>query len=145
MRVALPFEPMKKRLKKKLLKKKLASEAQGHAPNSDLPDSFKLLALECWRIKKLLPEFHDNRKHLVLGNSVEKMLEVLAKSGVEVEDPEGMEFHDGMTLDVALFEETPALVAGKKIISETLAPAVYVKNRVVQPAKVIVAVGTGKD
>ena len=111
---------------------------------SEMPESVKVLALECWRIKKLLPEFQDNTKHLVLGNSVEKMLEALAKNGVEVEDPEGMEFRDGMTLDVALFEETPNLNAGKKIISETLSPTVYMKDRVIQPAKVIVAIGTGK-
>ena len=55
-----------------------------------------------------------------------------------------MEFRDGMTLEVALFEETPNLKAGRKIISETLSPAVYMKDRVIQPAKVIIAIGTGK-
>jgi hypothetical protein len=137
---------MKKRLKKKLLKKKLEAEMGQSASSPELPEWVKVLALECWRIKKLLPELQENRgKHLVLGNSIEKMLEVLARGGVEVEDPEGMEFRDGMTLDVALFEETATLIAGRKLITETLAPAVYVRNRVVQPAKVIVAVGTGKD
>ena len=135
---------MKKRLKKKLEKKKKGAAMPSGPAVSEMPESVKVLALECWRIKKLLPEFQDNTKHLVLGNSVEKMLEALAKNGVEVEDPEGMEFRDGMTLDVALFEETPNLNAGKKIISETLSPTVYMKDRVIQPAKVIVAIGTGK-
>jgi hypothetical protein len=135
---------MKKRLKKKLEKKKKGAPMPSSPAVSEMPESVKVLALECWRIKKLLPEFQDNTKHLVLGNSVEKMLEALAKNGVEVEDPEGMEFRDGMTLDVALFEETPNLNAGKKIISETLSPTVYMKDRVIQPAKVIVAIGTGK-
>jgi hypothetical protein len=135
---------MKKRLQKKLLKK-LAAEQRIHSANSGLPDSMKLLALECWRIKKLLPEFSDNRKHLVLSSSIDKMLEALAKSGVEVEDPEGMEFRDGMTLDVALFEETPNLASGKKVISETLTPTVYVRDKLVQAAKVIVSVGTGRN
>jgi hypothetical protein len=135
---------MKKRLKKKLEKKKMGAVMPSSPAVSEMPESVKVLALECWRIKKLLPEFQDNTKHLVLGNSVEKMLEALAKNGVEVEDPEGMEFRDGMTLDVALFEETPNLNAGKKIISETLSPTVYIKDRVIQPAKVIVAIGTGK-
>jgi hypothetical protein len=135
---------MKKRLKKKLEKKKMGAAMPSGPGVSEMPESVKVLALECWRIKKLLPEFQDNTKHLVLGNSVEKMLEALAKNGVEVEDPEGMEFRDGMTLDVALFEETPNLNAGKKIISETLSPTVYMKDRIIQPAKVIVAIGTGK-
>jgi hypothetical protein len=135
---------MKKRLKKKLEKKKMGAAMPPGSTVSEMQESVKVLALECWRIKKLLPEFQDNTKHLVLGNSVEKMLEALAKNGVEVEDPEGMEFRDGMTLEVALFEETPNLNAGKKIISETLSPTVYMKDRIIQPAKVIIAIGTGK-
>ena len=135
---------MKKRLKKKLEKKKMGAAMPPSPAVSEMQESVKVLALECWRIKKLLPEFQDNTKHLVLGNSVEKMLEALAKNGVEVEDPEGMEFRDGMTLDVALFEETPNLNAGKKIISETLSPTVYMKDRIIQPAKVIIAIGTRK-
>jgi hypothetical protein len=135
---------MKKRLKKKLEKKKMGAAMPPSPAVSEMQESVKVLALECWRIKKLLPDFQDNTKHLVLGNSVEKMLEALAKNGVEVEDPEGMEFRDGMTLDVALFEETPNLNAGKKIISETLSPTVYMKDRIIQPAKVIIAIGTRK-
>src|ERR1700694_1775229 len=147
---------MKKTQQKKLSKKRLttkhASWPSGRGLNPGLPESsllepalpdfIKLLALECWRIKKLLPEFMGNKKCLVLNSSVEKMLEALAGSGVEGEDPEGMEFRDGMTLDVALFEETASLMAGKRVISETLAPTVYIKDRLVQAAKVIVLVGT---
>jgi hypothetical protein len=132
---------MKKRLKKKLLKKVQAAGQLQAAPPLDLTGSAKLFAVECWRIKKLLPEFSDNKKYLVLTSSIEKMIEALAGTGIEIEDPEKSEFRDGMTLEVALFEKTPLLAEGKRVISETLAPAVYVKNRLVQPAKVIVSVG----
>ena len=37
----------------------------------------KVMALECWRIKKLIPEFKDNRKHLVLKTSVDRMTDAL--------------------------------------------------------------------
>jgi hypothetical protein len=63
--------------------------------------SMKVLALECWRIKKLIPEFAANRKHLVLQTSVDKMIDALAALGVAIDDPQGSEFKDGMTLNVA--------------------------------------------
>jgi len=59
--------------------------------------SMKVLALECWRMK-LIPEFADKRKHPVLQTSVDKMIDALAALGVAIEDPEGSEFRDGMSL-----------------------------------------------
>jgi hypothetical protein len=136
---------MKSRLKKKLAKKTGSSD--GHQPSfqSNLGNSTALLATECWRIKKLLPELSENRKSLVLKSSVERMISELAKMGVEIEDPEQSEFHEGMTLRVTLFEETAALAAGKRMITETLEPAVYVNEHLVSQAKVIVSVGTGAN
>ena len=93
---------MKKRLKKKLEKKSKLAAAILTPVAIELPNSIKLLAIECWRIKKLLPEFSDNKKHLVLSSSVDKMLDALSQSGIELDDPEGQEFRDGMTLDVPL-------------------------------------------
>lgn len=136
---------MKQRLKKKLLKKAQTAGPRQSAPPVDLTDSAKLFAIECWRIKKLLPEFSENKKSLVLTSSIEKMVEALAARGIEIEDPEKSEFRDGMTLEIALFEKTPLLAEGKRVISETLAPAVYVKNKLVQPAKVIVSVGGRRE
>lgn len=136
---------MKQRLKKKLLKKAQAAAPLQLAQPVELTDAAKLFAVECWRIQKLLPEFSDNKKYLVLTSSVDKLFEALNQSGIEVEDPEGVRFHDGMTLEVALFEKTTRISDGDRIISETLAPTVYVKGKLVQPAKVIVSVGTRSD
>jgi hypothetical protein len=136
---------MKSRLKKKLAKKTGSSDGHQPSSQSNLGSSMALLATECWRIKKLLPELSENRKSLVLKSSVERMISELAKMGVEIEDPEKNEFHEGMTLRVALFEETATLAAGKKIITETLEPAIYVNERLVSQAKVIVSVGTGAN
>ncbi len=132
---------MKQRVKKKLRKKAQAATQVQVAQAVDLTDAAKLFAIECWRIKKLLPEFSENKKYLVLTSSIDKMIGALAHSGIEIEDPEKNEFRDGMTLEVAFFEKSPVLAEGKRVISETLAPAVYVKNRLIQPAKVIVSVG----
>lgn len=135
---------MKRRLQKKLLKK--ATKGQSSAAlQIQLSDGAKLFALECWRIQKLLPEFKGDNRIPVLTSSVEKLLRALADSGIDIEDPENTEFRDGMTYEVAQWEETPSLARGKRIISETLGPAIYVKNKLIQPAKVIVSVGTGGD
>jgi hypothetical protein len=133
---------MKKRLRKKLLKKALQGGPQ--AGETTVPDFASLFAVECWRIRKLLPELDNPNKRLVLNSSIEKMLDSLAGSGVEVEDPQGGEFRDGMTLKVEVFEETSTLPAGKKMISETLSPTVYVGDKLLHAARVIVSVGTGK-
>ncbi len=93
----------------------------------------------------MLPEFADNKKFLVLQSSVERMISELAGIGIEIEDPEQCEFREGMTLRVALFEETASLAAGKKMITETLEPAIYLNDRLVNQAKVIVSVGTGDE
>ncbi|MFB3812671.1 MAG: hypothetical protein ACE14L_01055 [Terriglobales bacterium] len=133
-------------MKKKLAKKKAPAVAgEQLIGTSQLRDSAALFAKECWRIKKLLPEFRDNRKALVLTSSVEKMIAALSAIGIEIDDPEQNEFRDGMTLKVALFQEAPSLSAGKKVITETLEPAIYLNNQLVEQAKVIVSVGTGSE
>ena len=136
---------MKKRLRKKLLKKQLRGSATATQQSAPPLEPLKAIAIECWRIKKLLPEFSTNKKQPVLVSSVEKALEALEASGVEVEDPAGMEFRDGLTLEVALFEDNPALTRGTRRISETLSPTVYINGKLVRPATVIVAVGTGES
>ena len=103
--------------------------------------SVKVLALECWRIKKLIPEFAVNRKHLVLETSVDKMIDALGQLGVAIDDPEGSEFHDGMTLNIAVFDLSDQLEKGKRIVSETLSPNIYINNKLANPARVIVSVG----
>ncbi|HKV90945.1 MAG TPA: hypothetical protein VJW20_00205 [Candidatus Angelobacter sp.] len=132
---------MKKRLEKKLLKKLEAARTAQQPIHAESPEWLKVVALESWRIRKLLPEFSDNKKHRVLGSSVEKILEALSQNGIDVDDPEGQDFRDGMTLEVVMYEEKADMPADKCVISETLSPAIYVQDKVVQPAKVIVSIG----
>ena len=101
----------------------------------------KVLALECWRIQKLIPVFGDNRKHLVLQTSVNKMIDALRALGVAIEDPEGSEYRDGMTLNIAVFDPSDQLETGKRMVSETLSPNIYINNKLVDAAQVIVSVG----
>ena len=103
--------------------------------------SMKVLALECWRIKKLIPEFKANRKHLVLETSVGKMVDALEALGVAIDDPEGSEFRDGMTLNIAVFDPSDQLEIGKRMVSETLSPNIYINDKLANAARVIVTVG----
>ena len=136
---------MKKRLKKKLLKKEqrlnlpLVVDRQSRVA----PEQLKSLAVECWRIKNLLPDFVESKKYAVLGSIVEKMIALLESAGVEIEDPTGADYKDGLTINVAVFEETGSLRVGVRRITETLSPTVYISGKLVQAARVIVSVGTG--
>jgi hypothetical protein len=136
---------MKKRLKKKLLKREqglnlpLGTDRHGTVAQKQLES----LAVECWRITCLLPEFVDNKKHAVLGSIVDKMTALLESTGVEIEDPTDSPYRDGLTMDVAVFEETKSLPDGVRKITETLSPSVYVFGKLVKSARVIVSVGTG--
>ena len=115
---------------------------KAEAVQLSLPEgSVKVLALECWRIRKLIPQFEGNRKHMVLRTSVERMVDSLEALGVAIEDPEGSEFKDGMTLNIAVFENSDELEVGRRMVSETLSPNIYIHNKLAQTARVIVAVG----
>ena len=136
---------MKKRLKKKLLKKeqRLNLSLVADRPSVVAPEQLRSLAVECWRIKNLLPEFAENKKHAVLGSILDKMTALLESTGVEIEDLAGSDYRDGLTINVAVFEETGSLPRGVRKITETLSPSVYVFGKLVQSARVIVSVGTG--
>ena len=138
---------MKKRLKKKLLKKeqRLNLSLIADRPSVVAPEQLKSLAVECWRIKNLLPEFVGNKKHAVLGSIVDRMTALIESAGVEIEDPTGSDYIDGLTINVAVFEETTSLSKGVRKITETLSPNVYVFGKLVQSARVIVSVGTGDN
>jgi hypothetical protein len=133
---------MKNKNSKKPAKK--ANLNVNRAPESPVvkgEGSMKVLALECWRIRKLIPEFEGNRKLLVLKISIDKIRDALAALGVVIDDPEGSEFKDGMTLQVALFDPSEQLEIGRRMVSETLSPNIYIHDKLTNPARVIVSVG----
>ena len=134
---------MKARIKKKLAKKQARQHRTPDARACEPVLQFTEFAKECWRIQRLLPELDGNRKTLVLKSSVEKMITMLAEADIEIDDPEGIDYRDGMTVKVTLFEDSINLPGGKTIITETLEPGIYVGGRLASQAKVIVTVGKG--
>ena len=69
------------------------------------------------------------------------MIDALAALGVAIDDPEGSEFRDGMTLNIAVFDPSDQLEIGKRVVSETLSPNIYINNKLANAARVIVSVG----
>ena len=137
---------MKKRLKKKLLKKQ--HRAQPSSADSQqaaiAQEQLKGLAIECWRIRNLLPDFGCSKKQAVLGSVVDKMTALLMSVGIEIEDPTGWDYKDGMNVNVALSEDSPSLPLGVRRITETLSPNIYMGGTIVQSARVIVSIGKGE-
>ena len=136
---------MKKRLKKKLLKKEQRVQLRS-ADNQQpgvVPEQLKNLAIECWRIRNLLPDFACSKKQGVLSSVVDKMTTLLMSAGIEVEDPTGWDYKEGMNLNVALSEDNQSLPLGVRRITETLSPNIYIGGTIVQSARVIVSIGKG--
>jgi hypothetical protein len=137
---------MRKRLRKKLLKKEqraLPCSADNKQPVI-APVRLKDLAIECWRIRNLLPDFACSKKQAVLRSVVDKMTALLLSAGIEIEDPTGWDYKDGMNLNVALCEDSQSLPFGVRRITETLSPNVYIDGTIVQSARVIVSIGKGE-
>lgn len=134
---------MKSRMKRKLAKKAARLSSYAIASTQVLPDSIVGVAIGCWRIKQLLPEFAGVKKQPVLASTLQQMLDSLEIAGVEIEDPKGSDFREGLTLEVALFENTAEITRGSRKIVETLSPAIYSAGKLVKPARVIVGVGIG--
>ncbi len=135
---------MNKRLKKKLLKKaeRVHPTVVGNQHTAS-PEQLKNLAIECWRIRNLLPEFGCSKKQAVLSSVVDKMTALLMSAGIEIEDPTGWDYKDGMNLNVALSEDSQSLPPGVRRITETLSPNIYIGGTIVQSARVIVSIGKG--
>jgi hypothetical protein len=131
---------MKKRLRKKLRQKESRTEITTPALGRTALAS---LATELWRMRKMI----TNRSHwseAAALNIIEKCEQAVRDLGAEVEDPYGLEYRDGMTMSVLVFEECNSLHRGVHRISETVSPAVYFCDKLIEPAKVIVSIGTGE-
>jgi hypothetical protein len=135
---------MNKRQRVKQQKKLGASPLPLESTSCLSREDCTLLAIEVWRIRKSLKMLPDSGKAAVLAVSVEKLEDLLHKLKLEIHDPVGECYTEGMTLSVALFETTPRLPSGVKQIAETVSPTIFLGGRVLQPGRVIVEVGEGE-
>ncbi len=105
------------------------------------------MAIEAWRVldrtRKL--QVATKREDPAIGFSIEKIHHILKEMGVEIKDPAGETYHEGMGLDVLTFDYSPGESPANKIIQETVSPAVYYNGKLIKMAKVIVGNAGGRN
>ena len=133
---------MKKRQRLKLLKKfSVANEVPVGATSSLDEENCTTLAVEVWRLRRCVSALPQQVNSGSITVSIDRMEELLRRMELEVHDPSGESYNEGMTLSVKLFEKTRALPEGVMRIAETISPTIYRKGRMLQPGTVIVEVG----
>jgi hypothetical protein len=137
---------MKKRLRKKLEKRFSAPVNDTVEVSSAFTsDHCKTLAVEIWRLKRSFKALPAGLYAGSFGVSIDRLEELLRTLGVEIHDPTGELYDEGMTVSVSLFETSKLLPSGVKRIADTIAPTVYRKDKLLQPGKVIVEVGASEE
>jgi hypothetical protein len=131
---------MKSRLRKKLAKKQKSTAAE---PSPDR-DWLISLAVECWRISQLIPEFEENKKQPLLRSAIENLMALLEAQGVEIDDPVQRDIKVGTTVTVALMEPMSDLPHGSRRVIETLSPNIFTHGTLARPARVILGIGSGE-
>jgi hypothetical protein len=132
---------MKKRQRRKKEVEKVEVGSVGRTPPVFDEEACKTLAIEVWRLRRSLKALPSGGAMGSVSVSIDRLEELLRAMAVEVHDPCGEPYDDGMTLSVSLFEKSKSLANGVKRIAETIMPTVYWKGQMVQPGKVIVEVG----
>jgi hypothetical protein len=105
------------------------------------------MAIEVWRVAGRARKLQEaaKREDPAIGFSIEKIHHILKEMGVEIKDPAGEAYHEGMVLDVLTFDCTPGELQADKIVQETVSPAVYFNGKLIKMAKVIVANAGGRQ
>lgn len=105
------------------------------------------MAIEAWRVADRARKLQviAKREDPTIGFSVEKIHHILKEMGVEIRDPAGEAYHEGMGLDVLTFDCSPGELPANRIVQETVSPAVYFNGKLIKMAKVIVGNAGGRQ
>lgn len=121
---------------------KLAEAPRAVEPPADERERTRFLAdlaTGVWRLRSKMVEagtqrpkeqFRREYRHL------ESIWDLLAQSGMEIQDHTGKPFDSGQALKVLAFQPTPG--ARRERVQETVKPTVYFKGRHIQMGEVIV-------
>ncbi|MBE1531185.1 nucleotide exchange factor GrpE [Actinomadura algeriensis] len=92
------------------------------------------VATSVWRLRARIERMDDPPRALV--RHLESAWDAFADAGVEIKDHAGEPFDHGLAMSVAAYQPTPGL--HREQIIETVRPGVYLGDRSVQMAEVIV-------
>ncbi|RSN50595.1 hypothetical protein [Actinomadura sp. WAC 06369] len=92
------------------------------------------VATSLWRLRARIERMDDPPRALV--RHLESAWDAFADAGVEIKDHAGEPFDHGLAMSVAAYQPTPGL--HREQIIETVRPGVYLDDRSIQMAEVIV-------
>jgi hypothetical protein len=104
------------------------------------------LATRLWRVRQNLEkpgsgepfdEVQRGYRHL------ERLFSNLERLGIRVVDKTGEFYDPGMALKIVSSEPMDGI--GREVIKETIEPAIYRDNRLIQQAQVVIGVPSNKD
>ena len=104
------------------------------------------LATRLWRIRRCLkkPGSEEPLDGTDRGyRHLERLFSILDQSGILVVDKTGSFYDPGMTMTVVSSESMDGI--GREIIKETVQPAIFRGDRLIQTAQVVVGVPTRRD
>jgi hypothetical protein len=96
-------------------------------------------ATNLWRAQRRLTRDGEKptAKDRQTGRYLVTCREMLASSGLVIQDHDGDQVHPGRSIEVLTFEEDPALPG--EVVRETVRPTIYLHDRRIQVGQVIVA------
>ena len=101
-------------------------------------DSCTDLIFDYWRLSKTISKLRNAEDLAVVSDALERFRDTLKKQGFEVKDMIGNSYNDGLIVDVIHVEEVNDPKVKAAFISETIRPAIYLNNRLIQKSEVVV-------
>jgi hypothetical protein len=108
--------------------------ADPEGPNGLPERSVADVATSVWRLRARMTALPERTRSTM--RHVEMAWDALEQAGVEIRDHLHEPFDPGLSINVVAFQPTPGLA--REQVVETIRPSVYVHDRVVQLAEVIV-------
>jgi hypothetical protein len=94
------------------------------------------VATHFWRLRARLDRLEDSSAGRAIRRHAEAALADLQEGGLEISDPTGQDYVTGLAVKVLQFQ--PNEEAQRETIAETIRPAVYFQDKLIQRAEVIV-------
>ena len=93
------------------------------------------LAIECWRLGRWLRGAERDKTRLPVRHVARKLERFLAECGIEIEDPEGEPYADGLAVEIVEVVDDERTASPS--VAETLRPIVLWRGRVVREGQVV--------
>lgn len=112
----------------------LPSESVG-VPLAALAD----LAVECWRLERVLRTQANSDSSTALRYSVRRLRKFIQEAGLATVDPEAQRYDTGLAVDVIGVQGGGTAVSTDAIIVETVSPIVTWRGQVILHGQVVLA------